>query len=127
MVIRPPAALSESALSLGRKHFDIDASPSLPNVSMDVRSTNTSKFFSAPRRGGMKVVEELAREFPSLRGQLREMLTEVSKLGSKMDYHRTLYSREITPRSFKRFDRCPEFNSLGRTLPAYERCPGAPD
>jgi hypothetical protein len=75
------------------------------------------EFFLLPKRSGRRVVAQLAREFPQLdaatlqRG-MRELDTNAAYLG-------TLYSREVTPRSFARFDAHPEFALLARTLPGY--------
>lgn len=77
------------------------------------------EFFNTPRRGGLSVLEQLAREFEEVVPGLPALQAEVLALGRSEAYHRTLYSREIVPRTFARFDRWPEFASLGRTLYGY--------
>ena len=79
------------------------------------------EFFLLPKRSGVRVVQQLVREFPHLDacGLFRGM----HELKSRPDYLRSLYSRQVTPRSFARFDAHPEFALLARTLPGY-RPPG---
>jgi P-aminobenzoate N-oxygenase AurF len=77
------------------------------------------EFFNAPKRGGVRVVTQLARECRELRARLPEMLRQMRALRRSESYHRSLYSREIVPRTFGRFDRAPEFRHLGRHLLAY--------
>jgi hypothetical protein len=75
------------------------------------------EFFLLPKRSGLRVVLQLAREFPevgnsALSGALAGLRANASYVGN-------LYSRAITPRAFARFDRHPEFALLARTLPGY--------
>ena len=77
------------------------------------------EYFNAPKRGGVRVLDELAREFSGLSPQLPEWRRQVRELAINRTFHHTLYSRTITPKSFKRFDRCPEFHRLSRVFPAY--------
>ncbi len=75
------------------------------------------EFFLLPKRSGACVVDQLTREFPQLdAAALTRALRDLKDNGG---YLRSLYSREVTPRSFARFDALPEFASLGRTLPGY--------
>ena len=77
----------------------------------------TGEFFLLPKRSGLRVVAQLAREFPHLDADaLRRAMFD---LKTNAAYLRTLYSREITPRTFARFDALPEFALLARTLPGY--------
>jgi len=49
------------------------------------------------------------------------------RLAGQERFHLTLYSREIVPRTFRRFDACPEFAAMGRVLRGYRPAgPGAP-
>ena len=80
------------------------------------------EFFLLPKRSGLRVVEHLVSEFPqldaeALYGGMRELETNSA-------YLHTLYSRDVTPRTFARFDAQPEFALLARTLPGY-RPPGS--
>jgi hypothetical protein len=70
------------------------------------------EFFSTPKRAQLRVVEELVREFPELSMALPEMRRQLLALSTDEDYRTSLYSREIVPRTFARFDETPEFRSL---------------
>lgn len=77
----------------------------------------TGEFFLLPKRSGQRVVAQVAREFPHLdAGALHRAMFG---LRNNPAYLRTLYSREITPRTFARFDALAEFALLARTLPGY--------
>lgn len=99
-----------------------------PRTGRTIRSVNVrllawmiGEFFLLPKRSGVRVVEQLAHEFPQLdSAALRRAL---SGLKNNAGYVRSLYSREMTPRTFARFDALPEFASLGRTLPGYIPAP----
>lgn len=79
------------------------------------------EYFLLPKRSGPRVVEQLVREFPQLDGAA--LRRAMSGLGANAAYVGTLYSRSITPRTFVRFDRHPEFALLARTLPGYVPSP----
>lgn len=79
------------------------------------------EYFLLPKRSGPRVVEQLVREFPQLDGAA--LRGAMSGLGANAAYVGTLYSRSITPRTFVRFDRHPEFALLARTLPGYVPSP----
>jgi len=70
------------------------------------------EFFGAPKRAQLRVIEELARESPELNGRLPEMRRQMLALARDEAYRETLYSREIVPLTFARFDQCPEFRAL---------------
>lgn len=70
------------------------------------------EFFGTPKRAQLRVVEELAREIPELRGRLPEMRRQLLALSRDESYRKTLYSREIVPRTFARFDESPELRAL---------------
>jgi P-aminobenzoate N-oxygenase AurF len=70
------------------------------------------EFFGVPKRAQLGVLAELARECPEIRGRLPEMRRQMLALGRDPAYRETLYSREIVPRTFARFDQCPEFRTL---------------
>jgi hypothetical protein len=77
------------------------------------------EYFSTPKRSALRVVSALAGEFPSLQPRLSDFCRQLVALGDDPDFRRSLYSRENTPRTFKRFDAWPEFASLARVMPAY--------
>jgi hypothetical protein len=80
------------------------------------------EFFQLPKRSGLRVIAQLAREDPSV--DLAALREGMRGLAKQPGYFETLYSREITPRSFARFDAEPEFALLERKLPGYRR-PGS--
>jgi hypothetical protein len=75
------------------------------------------EFFHRPKRAAVRVLEQLASEFPDL--ALPALRRAMRELGRDTRYLQTLYSREIAPRAFARFDACPEFALLAQTLPGY--------
>lgn len=75
------------------------------------------EFFLLPKRSGLRVVEQLAREFPHL--DATALYRGMRELNTNTAYLRTLYSRNVTPRTFARFDALPEFALLAQTLPGY--------
>jgi hypothetical protein len=77
------------------------------------------EYFTIPRRSGMRVVAALVDEFPALRDAWPELSRAMLGLADAPGFHRTAYSREVTPRTFARFDRTPEFRVLGEVLPGY--------
>lgn len=79
------------------------------------------EFFLLPKRSGRRVVEQLVREFPQL--DAAALFRGMRELKTNTAYLQTLYSREITPRAFARFDAHPEFALLARTLPGYVPSP----
>ena len=81
------------------------------------------EFFSVPKRGQWHVVQELAREFPALQEHMPEMRRQLFALPTNGLYQLSLYSRQITPRSFDRFDQWPEFRVMQRAIPAYRLLP----
>ena len=95
-----------------------------PRTKRFLRSANArllnwlvAEFFLFPKRSGLRVVKQLIREFPQLNGVA--LHDAMAGLDANDAYGRTLYSRAITPRTFARFDRHPEFGLLTRTLPGY--------
>ena len=95
-----------------------------PQVGPALRSMNVrllrwmlGEFFLLPKRSGRRVVEQLVKEFPQL--DASALFREMRELKSNAAYLASLYSREITPRAFARFDAHPEFALLAQTLPGY--------
>ena len=79
------------------------------------------EFFHTPKRGQLRVVLELLREFPDLRPREPALRRDLRALRHDPDYQRSLYSREIVPRTFARFDAWPEFRTLERKIAGYRR------
>jgi hypothetical protein len=88
------------------------APPLLRAVNARLFAWMLEEFFGAPKRAQLRVVEELAREDPQLRGRLPEMRRQLLALSRDAAYRQTLYSRAIVPRTFARFDACPELRGL---------------
>lgn len=87
-------------------------SPTLRAVNARLFAWMLEEFFGAPKRAQLRVIEELAREMPEINGRLPEMRRQMLALARDEAYRETLYSREIVPRTFARFDQCPEFRAL---------------
>lgn len=81
------------------------------------------EFFHLPKRSGLRVVTHLVKEHPGLDGPA--LCGAMAGLERDGDYLRTLYSRQIAPRSFARYDAQRDFALLAKTLPGY-RAPGSP-
>jgi hypothetical protein len=94
--------------------------PGLRRVNAELFRWMMGEFFNTPKRGGMRALAAFASEFHDLAPRVTELRDAVRRLSRSPAYHRSLYSREIVPRTFARFDRYPEFASLGRTLYGYE-------
>jgi hypothetical protein len=88
------------------------ANPFLRQVNAELFSWMLGEFFNAPKRAQLSVVHELVREFPTLRELEPEMQRQLLALSADRRYQMSLYSREIVPRAFARFDESPEFQSL---------------
>ena len=88
------------------------ARPLLRTVNAKLFAWMMEEFFAAPKRAQLRVIEQLVRERPELRGRLPEMRRQVLALSRDEEYRTSLYSREIVPRTFARFDRTPEFRAL---------------
>jgi hypothetical protein len=97
------------------------ANPFLRKVNVELFGWMLGEFFSAPKRAQLRVVHELAREFPALRELEPEMQRQLLALSADARFQAALYSREIVPRAFARFDESPEFRSL--ELTGYRRQP----
>ena len=79
------------------------------------------EYFTTPKRSGLRVVVELVKEFPALQPLWPEIRSQMLQLSNTQQFNLLCYSRVITPKAFVRFDRWPEFRSLGKVLPGY--CP----
>lgn len=88
------------------------AHPLLRTVNARLFAWMLEEFFGAPKRAQLRVIEELAREIPEMRTLLPEMRRQLLALCGDEAYRKTLYSREIVPRTFARFDESPDFRTL---------------
>jgi hypothetical protein len=93
------------------------AAPYLRRINARLFSWMLGEFFNTPRRAQLRVVDELAGEFPVLRLRRSEMRRQLLALSQDTQYQTSLYSRDIVPRTFARFDEWPEFESL--TISSY--------
>lgn len=88
------------------------ANPFLRSVNARLFGWMLGEFFNAPKRAQLNVVHELAREFPVLSEVEPEMQRQLLALSEDGCYQMSLYSREIVPRTFARFDESAELQSL---------------
>jgi hypothetical protein len=88
------------------------ANPFLRKVNAKLLGWMLGEFFNAPKRAQLNVIRELAREFPELIKLEPEMQRQLLALSEEGRYQTSLYSREIVPRAFARFDQSHEFQSL---------------
>ena len=91
--------------------------PALRSLNVRLLRWMLGEFFLLPKRSGRRVVEQLVKEFPQL--DAAALFRGLRGLKTNPAYLKTLYSREITPRAFARFDAHPEFALLAQTLPGY--------
>lgn len=88
------------------------ANPLLRKMNARLFAWMLGEFFNAPKRAQLRVVKQLAREFPVLRASEAEMRRQILALSSDEQYQESLYSREIVPRAYAWFDKWPEFRAL---------------
>ena len=88
------------------------AAPFLRRINARLFSWMLVEFFNTPRRAQLRVVDELVREFPALAPLRKEMRRQLLALSQDAQYQMSLYSRDIVPETFARFDEWPEFRSL---------------
>jgi hypothetical protein len=79
------------------------------------------EFMSAPKRSGMRVIECLVKECPELVSRRMELRNAMRALDHNAEFHESLYSRTIVPKTFALFDRYTEFRDLGKGLWGYSR------
>jgi hypothetical protein len=65
------------------------------------------------------VIEYLVEECPELRPRKGELIQAMRALDHNPEFHESLYSRRIVPKTFRLFDRYPEFRDLGRSVRGY--------
>jgi hypothetical protein len=77
------------------------------------------EFFSTPKRGQLQVLGSLVRECPALAGQEADLHRQLALLPADETYQLSLYSREIVPQCFARFDQWPELRVVERAIRGY--------
>ena len=97
------------------------SNPFLRKVNAELFGWMLGEFFNGPKRAQLRVVHELTHEFPELAEREPEMQRQLLALSEAGDYQSSLYSREIVPTAFARFEASPEFQSL--ELSGYRRRP----
>lgn len=75
--------------------------------------------FPCANGAGVRVAEQLTRDYPELAGMRSAMIREIVSLGDNPDFIASLLSQRLVPRAWKLFHRCPELNALGRWIPDY--------
>lgn len=88
------------------------ARPWLRRLNAKLFAWMLEELFSTPRRAQLRVVDALCSELPELAERREEMRRQLLALSRDESYRATLYSREIVPRTFARFDAAPELRSL---------------
>ena len=77
------------------------------------------EFLNAPKRAGVRIIERLVEEVPSLASRKRELIDGLLALAGDTRFHQSLYSRDIVPKTFALFDQHREFRRLGARLRGY--------
>lgn len=113
---------------IGHIHWDEELLDWLwPNIAKWRRKMNARffawmmrEYFTTPKRSGLRVVAELVYEFPELTILWPNLRKQMLALSEHREFNLLCYSRAVTPKTFSRFDRWPEFNSPGKALLGYE-------
>ena len=74
------------------------------------------EFFGAPKRAGLRVIEELVRQMPTLRPRKVEIDDALRALKHDAPFRQSLYSRPIVPLALAQMDHWPECAPLVRLL-----------
>lgn len=76
-----------------------------------------SEFFITPKRANWRVIEELARNFPSLGRRLPEMRRQLLSLGGNEQWTYSLHSAAVIPKTISALGQWSEFHGLASLLP----------
>ena len=68
---------------------------------------------------GVRVAEQLIRDYPELAKLRPIMVREITALGRNRDFLASLLSQRLAPRAWKLFHRCPELDVLANWIPDY--------
>lgn len=91
----------------------------LRRVNIQALSWMVNEYFTTPKRTAPRILAELVKEFPGLRPQFPTFCRELYALRNDPAYRRSLYCLENVPKTFKRFDAWPEFQSIVGAMPGY--------
>lgn len=75
--------------------------------------------FPSAYGAGVRVVEQLIRDYPELAGLRPAMMREIVNLRRSPDFLASLLSQRLAPRAWKLFHRCPELDRLANWIPDY--------
>jgi hypothetical protein len=75
--------------------------------------------FPRAHGAGVRVVDQLIRDFPELAELRPAMVREIVKLGGNPEFLASLLSQRLAPRAWKMFHRCPELDRLADWIPDY--------
>lgn len=75
--------------------------------------------FPRANGAGVRVVDQLIRDYPELGGMRAAMIREIISLDGNPDFRASLLSQRLAPRAWELFHRCPELNTLGEWIPDY--------
>lgn len=92
-------------------------------IQLAILALLSERFFIVPRRGSVRVVDELVRRHPELLPRRRELVSAITSLGGDRRWRLASQSRAVTPKTFAWFDRCPPVAALATTFPGYRRPP----
>ncbi len=70
------------------------------------------EFFTTPKRSGIRIIEQLIKEFPALAEHREELGKQLLVAGKSREFLATMYSREIVPGSVQFFETYPEFKTF---------------
>jgi rubrerythrin len=104
--------------ALLRRYWD-GSSPALRRLNVSLMRWAMKELLTAPKRGGMRLIDRYLRECPELQVRAGELRAAMRALDGEAAFHRSLYSRQILPRTFALFDRYPEFRTLQDVIPFY--------
>lgn len=98
-----------------------------PSAKPYVRKANAAllrrvinEFFVTPKRANMRVVRELAREFPELEARLQQIRRAFLALGSHREWNLALHSKTTVPKTLSLLERWPEFLPLTERWAGYD-------
>lgn len=72
------------------------------------------EFFTAPKRSGMRIIEQLVKEFPELQGKSTSLKEGLVAAGVGQGFLAQMYSYESVPSSLHFFEQHPELQALTR-------------
>ena len=76
-----------------------------------------------PKRGGMAVLYHFLDEHPELAPRRKALIASVRALGEDARFQRTLFNREMMPRTFALLDEVPELAPVGHAIAGWSNEP----